>query len=430
MNAHAMSRRSLLATAAALAASQAFAPDAGAQAATRLRLYWWGGTERAERTNKTAALYTQTHPQVAIAGETVGWGDYWTRLATQAAGRNMPDLVQMDYGYIFEYARRGALLPLDAYLGKELDLSGFDAASIDGGKVDGKIYGVSLGLNSTSLVYDKQEFDRLGLPALDWPVTWEDFAKRMAEATKALKRDGTWATANAGGSGPALEVWLRGRGREMYTPDGKFGGTASDMADWFGYWQDLRASGASAPAEVQALDKSDVDTALISLGKALVSFANSNQLVGYQAVNKSKLDLAMYPAASATAKSGQYLKPSQMLSIAATTKSKEEAVKALSFFVADLEAGKLLGVERGIPASAPVRKAIAPSLDAMAARMSGYIAEIADKVSPLPPPPPRGAGEILALLVRSNETVGFKRATATAAGASFIKEATDILSRG
>jgi multiple sugar transport system substrate-binding protein len=420
-----VSRRALLASAAALSAGPAFA-----QAATRLRLYWWGGTERAERTNKTASLYMQTHPSVAIAGETVGWGDYWTRLATQAAGRNMPDLVQMDYGYIFEYARRGALLPLDSYLGKELDLSGFDQASIDGGKVDGKIYGVSLGLNSTSLVYDKQAFEAAGLAPLTWPVTWEDFAKRMAEATRAIKRDGTWATANAGGSGPALEVWLRGRGREMYNTDGKFGGTAADMADWFAYWQDMRTSGASAPPEVQALDKSDVDTSLLTLGKALVSFANSNQLVGYQAVNKSRLDLAMYPAASATAKSGQYLKPSQMLSIAATTKTKEEAVKALSFFVADIEAGKLLGVERGIPASGPVRKAIAPSLDAMAARMSGYIAEIADKVTPLPPPPPKGAGEILALLVRTNETVGFKRATPTAAGASFMKEATDILSRG
>ncbi len=419
-------RRALLGTAAAAMT----VAQARAQAATRLRLYWWGGVERAERTNKTSALYSQMHPAVAVAGETVGWGDYWTRLATQAAGRNMPDVVQMDYGYIFEYARRGALLPLDGFVGKELDLSGFDAASVDGGKVDGKIYGVSLGLNSTSIVYDKAAFDAAGLPALNWPVTWEDYSRRMVEATKAIKRDGVWASSNAGNSGPALEVWLRGRGREMYTPDGKLGATASDMSDWFAYWQDMREKGGCAPPEVQALDKSDVDTSLLTLGKALVSFANSNQLVGYQAVNKSKLDLAMYPAAGATAKSGQYLKPSQMLSIASTTKNKEEAVKLMSFFIADTEAGKLLGVERGIPASKKVRDVIAPSLDAMATRMSSYIAEISDKVTALPPPPPRGAGEVLALLVRTNESVGFKRTTATAAGPQFVRDAADILARG
>ena len=401
-----------------------------AQSDVRLRMFWWGSKERAERTDKVNKLYQQNNAGLTITGESLGWNDYWPRLATQTAGRNAADVLQMDYRYIFEYARRGALLPLDGFVGKELDLSGFDAASIDGGKVDGKVYGISLGLNSTSIVYNKQAFDAAGLPALTWPVTWEDFAKRMAEATKATKTAGLWASTDAGNSGPALEVWLRGRGTQMYTPDGKFGATASDMADWFGYWQDMRASGACAPPEVQALDKADVDTALLTLGKTLISFANSNQLVGYQAVNKNKLDLATYPAASAGAKSGQYLKPSQMLSVAATTKTKEEAVKALSFFVADIEAGKLLGVERGIPASATVRKAIAPSLDAMAARMSGYIADISDKVSPLPAPPPRGAGEVLALLVRTNETVGFKRATSTAGGAQFVKEATDILARG
>ena len=66
----------------------------------------------------------------------------------------------------------------------------------------------------------------------------------------------------------------------------------------------------------------------------------------------------------------------------------------------------------------------------MATRMSSYIAEIGPRVSPLPPPPPKGAGEILALLVRTNESVGFKRTTPTAAGTTFIKEATDILARG
>ena len=142
MAANTLGRRTLLGTGAALLAARA-----QAQATTRLRLYWWGGVERAERTNKTAELYMKSHPTITVAGETVGWGDYWTRLATQAAGRNMADVLQMDYGYIFEYARRGALLPLDAFVSKELDLSGFDAASIDGGKVDGKIYGVSLGLN-------------------------------------------------------------------------------------------------------------------------------------------------------------------------------------------------------------------------------------------------------------------------------------------
>ncbi len=403
---------------------------ARAQAPVRLRSYWWGAKERADRTERVNALFTQRNPNITITGETVGWGDYWTRLATQAAGRNMADLIQMDFGYIFEYARRKALLPLDPFVGKQLDLSGFTQSSIAGGKVDGKIYGVSLGLNSTSLIYDRTAWEKAGIVLPDWPMSWSEFARRTAALTKAVGREGFWGTSDAGNSGPGLEVWLKERGKPMYTEEGKFGASAEDMAEWFAYWQDMRTSGACVPPDVQALDKGEIDTSMLTLGKASVSFANSNQLVGYQALNKSRLDLAMYPAGEKGGKSGQFLKPSQFWSVAATTKYPDETVKLLSFFVADPDAGKLLGVERGIPASSLVREAVAPTLDDMGKRMLDYVSFISDKVSDLPPPPPRGAGEVLAVLVRTNQSVGFKRLTPAQAGKQFLTEVTDALSRG
>src|SRR5260370_20634656 len=152
----------------------------------------------------------------------------------------MADLVQMDYGYIFEYARRHALLPLDGFVGKQLDLSGFSRQSIDGGKVDGKLYGVSLGLNSTSLIYDRDAFEKFGVPVPDWPMTWDDMGKRTAALAKAAQRSGYWGMQDAGGSGPALAVWLREHGTPMYPPDGKLGADAADMSEWFAYCADLR----------------------------------------------------------------------------------------------------------------------------------------------------------------------------------------------
>ena len=120
-------RRFLTGTAAVLGAAS-LGGLARADVTASLRTYWWGAKDRADRTNKVDAMFSQANPGVTITGETLGWGDYWTRLATQAAGRNMADLVQMDYGYIFDYARRHALLPLDGFVGKQLDLSGFQPA--------------------------------------------------------------------------------------------------------------------------------------------------------------------------------------------------------------------------------------------------------------------------------------------------------------
>ncbi len=430
MNRFGVNRRTILSGSAALAAMASLPRGAQAQAATRLRTYWWGAKERADRTNKVDEMYMAAHPGVTITGETLGWGDYWTRMATQAAGRNLADLIQMDFGYIFDYARRRALLPLDQFVGKEIDLSGFTQQSIDGCKVDGKIYGVSLGLNSTALIYDRETFEQFGIPIPEWPMNWDELGERAAALTKAANRPGYWGMTDNGGSGPGFECWLAERGKFMYTQDGKFGANAEDMADWFGFWAKLRAQGSCVPPEVQSLDKLDIDTNGLTQGKAALTFSNSNQHVGFQALNKRKLDIAMYPAGSSKTKSGQYLKPSQMWSIAATSKAPEAAARLLSYFVADIEAGKILGVERGIPASKPVRDAIEPSLDTISRRGLNYIAFISDKVRDLPPPPPRGAGEVLALMVRTNEIIGFGKKSVTEAARDFMRECDSIITRG
>src|SRR5262245_18442097 len=96
----------------ARASAAAFAPLGARSLApsdTRLRMFWWGSRERGERTDKTNKLFQEKNPGVTITGELLGWTDYWPRLATQTAGRNAPDVIQMDYRYIYEYARRGAL---------------------------------------------------------------------------------------------------------------------------------------------------------------------------------------------------------------------------------------------------------------------------------------------------------------------------------
>ena len=71
-----------------------------AQTAAKLRCFWWGNPDRDKRTKTLLDTYGQKN-NLQIAAETVGWGDYWTKLATQVAGGNAPDLIQMDYRYLF-----------------------------------------------------------------------------------------------------------------------------------------------------------------------------------------------------------------------------------------------------------------------------------------------------------------------------------------
>jgi multiple sugar transport system substrate-binding protein len=152
--------------------------------------------------------------------------------------------------------------------------------------------------------------------------------------------------------------------------------------------------------------------------------------VAYQVLTPNKLAMSMFPNVGPGSKLGHYLKPSMLWSVAATTKQAEDTTKLLNFFVADPEGAKAIGVERGVPASAAIRAAIAPELDEMGKMMVDYMSFVSDKVGALPPPPPKGAGEIAFLLKRVNEEVGFAKSKPADGAKTFVTEAQSILARG
>lgn len=401
-----------------------------ASAATSMRFLWWGSKERSDRTFGAIKLYQGRHSDVSIEGESFGWDNYWTRLATQTAGGNAPNLIQMDYRYIFEYARRGTLLDFNPYMGKSLKIKDFGDDNINSGKVDGKLYGVNLGVNSSAAMVNTVAWKEAGVEAPANDATWDSFAEACAKLTKSTKRRDFYGSADGSGLEPAFEGWLRQRGKGLYTEDGKIGFEAKDAADWFDYWAKLREMKACVPADIQALDQQTIETSMISQGKAAISFAHSNQFVGYQAISKDKLGMISYPVPAKDGKPGQYLKPSMLLSVSAQSQNKDAAVEFVNFMVEDPEAAKVLGVERGVPASEAIRKELTPTLDALGKEMVAYIQELTPKVGPLPPPPPNGAGENSFFLKKVSEEVAFGQLSTDDGGARFAEQAAANLNRG
>jgi multiple sugar transport system substrate-binding protein len=425
-----INRRELFAGAAALASLGALgARGAWAQDA-RIRLLWWGNTDRNERTAKVIELFTAANPGVAVEGESAGWDDYWTRLATQTAGGNAPDVMQMDYRYIFEYARRGVLLPLDeAVASGDLDLSGFSEAAIAGGKVDGTLYGISLGANSSTMIVNTQAFEEAGVAMPEWGISWDDYATRMAELTEKAGKRGFYGSPDGGGDEPTFELWLRQRGKALYDAEGKLGFDAADATGWYTMWQAMRDSGACVPADLQALDQLTIETSMLTLGHAATAFNHSNQIVGFQAINQAPLVMLPKPTGGEGSQPGQYLKPSMFFSAYANTGVASESAKLVNYFINDPAATEVLGVERGVPESSAVRAELANTLDELGKAQIDFIDRLGDLAGPLPPPPPAGAGEIQFVLKRINEEVGFGTPP-EAGGEALVSEATAILARG
>ena len=333
----------------------------------------------------------------------------------------------MDYRYIYEYARRNTLLPLEGVMPKPLDLSGFSAGARDCGKVDGKLYGVTLGTNSKAMVYDTEMFAKVGVAKLDAAWTWDDMAKIAAEISK-VNPGKYWGTGDNSRWEQGFEHYLNQRGKLLYTEDGKAAFKVEDVAEWFELWDKLRKSGACAPAEVVALNTGSIDQYEISRGSAAMSYANSNQVVAFQAINKSKLALSVFPNLKGGV-SGHYIKPAMLMSISSKTKNPQEAAKLIQFMVNEAEGVKALGIERGVPGASASQAMIAGDLDALGKAQVDYVAAVSKIAVPLPPPPPKGAGEIEKLLLRVADSVAFGKSGVSDGAKQFFTDATNILAR-
>jgi multiple sugar transport system substrate-binding protein len=399
-----------------------------ALAEERVRLIWWGNPERDKRTYSVVELYQEKNPEVTVDPETYSWNDYWTKLATQAAGQNLPDVIQMDYRYIFEYARRGQIAALDDHIGKELDLADFDQNQLESGKVDGKVYGISMGANSMSHVYNNAVFQTLGAEIGD-PTQWttDDFVA-MGKAVKDKLPDGMFFMSNLGRQENQLETWTRQRGKGLYTEDGQLAFELQDLEDFWGYWKMMLDEGLTPPADVQALDTGKMDEMMLINKRSLFDFLHSNQLVAAQNLSEDEINMTMIPNQSG-GQPGQYMKPSMLMSMAANSPDASAAAKLLNFFITDPDANDILLIERGVTGDASIRERITAGLTDTEQKIIEYLNVVATHISPLPPPPPQGAGEIDRAIEPAWDAIAFGQKSVSEGSKEFYEFCKSTLER-
>lgn len=394
-----------------------------------LRLMFWGGQDRADRTNGVGDLFTIA-TGVGVDTEFLSGSDYWPKLATQTAGGSAPDIMQMDYQYLLEYAKRNTLAPLDEFIGEHLKLDGFDVDQLDGGKVDGRVFGISLGANSVAAIVNATAFEEAGvnLPTNDW--NYEDIFETGEAFAKANIRGGMKMIADFSGSVPALENWLRQKELALYTADGELGFGADEMTQWLTMWKELRDAGITVSAENAALSTGALETTMLVSGKSAITHAHSNQLVGFQALMQDRLSLIGYPRLAKGVGGGHYRKPSQLFAVSSNSPNKEAAADFINFFISNPDAAKILGVERGVPCLAATRDIVAPTLSQENRAAVDFVSNLGDLLGALPPPPPSSSGEIeLSLLPTLSQEVAFGVRTPEDAGRYFVSEASAILER-
>lgn len=393
-----------------------------------IQFAWWGNPERDKRTREAIKAYEKKRKNITIRDQVTNWDDYWDKLATNVAGGNPPDLIQMDYAYITEYAQNGQLLALDEYVPGKLAIDDFDERSLNSGMVDDKLYGATMAINSVTMLYNETLIKEAGLELPgDDELTWSgyaDFAKQLTKATP----DKVWGSPNAMLSDVPFECWLRQRGKALFTEDGQLGYEPADMEEWFTFWTDLQAAGAIPPPEMEIESTGDIADALMVKAQTGFSFSWSNQLVAFNTASPDTITMHMFPQGDGPdAQPGQFYKASMLLSIAAKSENQDATVALTNALLTEPEFAKHLGFERGVPPKPSVRDALAADANDDDRATVDYIVGIEDKIGDTPPPPPQGATKVEDAFTFAVEETAYGRVSVKDSVDRFFDDATNAL---
>ncbi|MFC8297125.1 ABC transporter substrate-binding protein [Micromonospora orduensis] len=385
-----------------------------------LSVFWWGGPRRAELTEKALRLYSARNPQVTFRVTWQGSDGYYERLATQAAGGNVPDLIQIDDSVLTEYTQRQIILDLtDRVADHRVDLRGLPEGLIRYGTVDGRTMAVAAGQTLAGVVFNRDLLRELRMPEPRAAMSWTEYMSWATQVTEA--GDGRVAgTMDASGDYRALWLWLRSQGGEFYRGR-QLGFGADELISWFELWQRARADRATPGAAlIEQADGGEPARQLVVTGLTAASFAWSHQLPEMQRLTGSELGVVGFPGPSGA----QWARASMYWAAFRGTRHPDAVADVINFLTTNGEAGTVLGHERGLNPSLAVRRYAEGSItDPVQRRAAAFGASIADQLGPAPAPPPKGHARVRTLLVTAAERIRVKRDGTREATARFLSQA-------
>ncbi|KYG26586.1 ABC transporter substrate-binding protein [Alkalihalobacillus trypoxylicola] len=402
--------------------------EGGSSDQVTLRVAWWGGQERHDMTLEAIDLFEEEYPHIKVDPEFTAWDGYWERLNTQAAGTNLPDVINMDNSKLNEYNSRDLLKDLSSLIEDgSINLENVDDVYQEINEVDGEVLAVSLGANSLSVITNETVLSDHGI-SLEPGYTYEDLMEAMLQIKEAEEAEGNeffgFDFANA--EFELFFSYARQAGESVFNEDGtELGFSETTLVDFFSLVQQLVNEGAAPPHDV-TMEYVDGGDSMVGTGEAAVSMAASNQIIGVAQQTEDELGLNLLPALEGGI-DGNWIRPSMSFSISAHSEKEEAAALFIDFFTNSLEANEILMADRGVPISSEVRNHLSDKVEGPIKETFDFLELVADYTSPADPLSPPGETEVRGSFLRIIEMLKYDRISPEEAAEQFMNEASSVL---
>ncbi|TFG69872.1 MAG: sugar ABC transporter substrate-binding protein, partial [Anaerolineales bacterium] len=171
------------------------------------------------------ARFEDENPDILIQLEAVAGRDYYTRLLTQIAAADAPDIMQIGDDAVPMFVDKGAFLPLDAYITGDypLDTSIYLPGVLSPGQWKDQQWLLPKDFSPLAIYYNKKIFDanNVAYPTDGW--TWSDLVETAKSLTKDTNGDGktdTWGIQLTANWTTGFEYFIAASGGKLISEDG------------------------------------------------------------------------------------------------------------------------------------------------------------------------------------------------------------------
>jgi multiple sugar transport system substrate-binding protein len=292
-------------------------------AAEQVHLTWfmWSGTEpEVVAWKHVAELVTQKYPDITVEFQTTSFPDYWTKLPALAAGHKLPDIVSLQSLRSPGFA--DLMVPLDDRIrADKFDIDAFDPSIVKGLSRNGKQFALPYDFGPWVLYYNRDMFEKAGLPLPQPDWTEADFLRDA----KALTKDGAFGFAVS--EPDALMVFARSKGAQYLDAKGQLDLNNAGMKNAFAQYVALVSKDKVAPLlPASGVQSSSVANGRFTSGNVAMYVDGPWQVLNIRKKANFTVGMAPVPVREAGSIS---LSAGSGFGISTTSAHKDEAWKAI-----------------------------------------------------------------------------------------------------
>ena len=321
-----------------------------------LTISWWGGDSRHEATLEALELFEKKYPNIKVEPQYGAWGGWLEQLSVQMAGDTEPDIMQINWNWIYEFSADGnGFADLNQY-NDIIDLSQYPENLLEEMSIDGKLQGVPISTTGKVFYWNKTTFDKAGLEVPD------SFAD-MIEAGKVFKEklgEDYYPMALTPYEQMLIMVYyLQQKYEKPWIVDHQVNFTQEEVADGISFIRMLEENHVF-PSQ-QKLNSDGADTMDKNVNWMNGKYAGFYEWDSSQAKFANALEegqemvMGGYPYDYGDTKVGT-AKISMAYAMSDTCEHPEEAALLIQFLLQDPEAVKAQGTERGIVSNETAKK--------------------------------------------------------------------------